>query len=98
MFLASKLHFFISGGPFYKCPYTFGFLFANGIYDRALKDGASFAGHYRNLLADTGSMMTEEVARKHLGVDLTKEDFWRDSVNRVLADIDPFVELAGKLK
>ncbi|NLI15787.1 MAG: M3 family oligoendopeptidase, partial [candidate division Zixibacteria bacterium] len=98
LFWASKLHFFISGVPFYNFPYTFGFLFANGIYDRALKDGASFAGHYRNLLADTGSMMTEEVARKHLGVDLTKEDFWRDSVNRVLADIDPFVELAGKLK
>ncbi len=98
LFWASKLHFFISGTPFYNFPYTFGFLFANGIYDRALKDGPSFAGNYRNLLADTGSMFTEEVAKKHLGVDLTKEDFWRDSVNRVLADIEPFVALAGKLK
>lgn len=98
LFWASKLHFFISGMPFYNFPYTFGLLFANGIYDRALKDGDSFAGNYRNLLADTGGMVTEEVAKKHLGVDLTKEDFWRDSVNLIMADIDQFVELAGKSK
>jgi oligoendopeptidase F len=96
LFWASKLHFFITGAPFYNFPYTFGFLFANGIYDRALKEGNSFAGHYRDLLADTGAMSNEDVAWKHLGVDLTKEDFWRDSVNRILADIEPFVKLAEK--
>jgi oligoendopeptidase F len=98
LFWASKLHFYLTGQPFYNFPYTFGFLFANGIYDRALKEGKTFAASYRSLLADTGGMVTEEVAKKHLGVDLTKEDFWRDSVNRVLSDIDPFVEFAGKLK
>jgi hypothetical protein len=34
------------------------------------------------------------VAKKHLGVDLTKEDFWAESVQLALADVDPFVKLA----
>jgi len=93
LFWASKLHFFITGAPFYNFPYTFGYLFANGVYDRAIKEGKSFAANYRNLLADTGRLTTEEVARKHLGIDLTKEDFWRDAVNRVCADVAPFVKL-----
>jgi pepF/M3 family oligoendopeptidase len=96
LFWASKLHFFITGAPFYNFPYTFGYLFANGVYDRAVKEGKAFAANYRNLLADTGRMTTEEVAQKHLGVDLTKEDFWRDAVSRVCADVKPFVKLVNQ--
>jgi pepF/M3 family oligoendopeptidase len=96
LFWASKLHFFITGAPFYNFPYTFGYLFANGVYDRAIKEGKAFAQNYRNLLADTGRMTTEEVAQKHLGVDLTKEDFWRDAVARVCADVGPFVKLVSQ--
>jgi oligoendopeptidase F len=97
LFWASKLHFYLTGQPFYNFPYTFGFFFAVGIYDRALKEGPAFAKDYRNLLADTGSMMTEDVAKKHLGVDLTKEDYWTDAVTRVMSDIEPFVKLAGEM-
>jgi oligoendopeptidase F len=97
LFWASKLHFYLTGQPFYNYPYTFGFLFAVGIYDRALKEGSAFAKAYKELLADTGGMMTEDVAQKHLGVDLSKEDYWRDAVARVMSDIDPFVKLAGEI-
>lgn len=97
IFWASKLHFFFTGIPFYNFPYTFGFLFAMGIYDRALREGQSFAKDYRALLADTGNMNTEDVAKKHLGVDLTKEDYWVDAVDRVMADIEPFVKLAEEI-
>lgn len=96
LFWASKLHFFITGAPFYNYPYTFGYLFANGVYDRAIKEGKAFAKSYRALLADTGRMTTEEVAKKHLGVDLAKPEFWRDAVSRVLADVEPFVKLANQ--
>jgi oligoendopeptidase F len=96
LFWASKLHFFITGSPFYNYPYTFGYLFANGVYDRAIKEGKSFARNYRALLADTGRLTTEEVAQKHLGVDLTKPAFWNAAVARVLADVDPFVELVNQ--
>lgn len=97
LFWCSKLHFYITDSPFYNFPYTFGYLFSGGLYDRAKKEGASFADKYKALLADTGSMTTEDIAQKHLGVDLTKEEFWVNAVNRALADIDEFVELAGSL-
>ncbi len=97
LFWASKLHFFITDMPFYNFPYTFGFLFAGGIYDRAQKEGAGFYEKYKALLADTGSMTTEQVAQKHLGIDLTKVKFWNAAIDRVLADIDPFVALVNKL-
>jgi len=93
LFWASKLHFFLTGQPFYNFPYTFGYLFANGVYDRAVKTGPAFAKDYRKLLADTGKMTTEDVAQKHLGVDLTKEDFWADAVARAVAEVDEFVKL-----
>ena len=103
LFWASKLHFYLASQPFYNWPYTFGYLFAGGVYDRAQKEGAAFADKYQALLADTGSMSTEDVAQKHLGVDLTKEDFWIDAVNhgigvrseKSLADVDEFVKLTS---
>lgn len=94
LFWASKLHFFVTDAPFYNFPYTFGYLFATGVYQLAKKEGRAFADKYKALLADTGSMTAEQVAKKHLGVDLTKEDFWRDAVNNSLADIPLFVKLA----
>lgn len=93
LFWASKLHFSLSDMAFYNFPYTFGHLFAGGIYDRAKKEGRAFADAYRGLLADTGSMTCEEVARKHLAADITKQDFWSDAVARALADVQEFVEL-----
>ncbi len=93
---ASKLHFFITDVPFYNFPYVFGFLFAGGVYDRARQEGKSFADKYRALLADTGSMTTEQVAQKHLGVDLTKEEFWSAAVSRSLSKVDEFVKLANQ--
>jgi pepF/M3 family oligoendopeptidase len=96
LFWASKLHFYMTDTPFYNFPYTFGYLFASGVYNRAQMEGPSFAKNYRALLADTGKMTSEEVAKKHLGVDLTKPEFWSSAVERVLNDIEPFVKLAGK--
>ena len=94
LFWASKLHFFLSNVPFYNYPYTVGYLFAVGVYDRARKEGSAFAPKYEALLRDTGSMTTDQVAAKHLGVDLTREDFWQAAVERALADVPEFVELA----
>ncbi|MDF1544512.1 MAG: M3 family oligoendopeptidase [bacterium] len=97
LFWCSKLHFYITGAAFYNFPYTFGYLFSGGVYDRAKKEGSAFAEGYRGLLADTGSMTTEDVAKKHLKVDLTEEEFWNNAVARSLSDIDEFVKLAGSL-
>jgi pepF/M3 family oligoendopeptidase len=96
LFWTSKLHFFLTGQPFYHYPYTFGYLFSGGIYNRAREEGKAFAKKYESLLADTGRMTSEQVAQKHLGIDLTKIDFWREAVNRSLEDVEPFEKLVAQ--
>lgn len=92
-FWASKLHFFIDDVPFYNFPYTFGYLFSLGIYAHAQKQGASFEDEYIALLQDTASMTTEELAKKHLGSDLTKPDFWQDGINIIKKDVEEFLTI-----
>lgn len=96
-FWASKLHFHITGAPFYNFPYTFGYLFSNGVYAQALAEGPAFVQRYKALLQDTGSMTTEQLAQTHLGVDLTQADFWETTLDRILGDVDEFVTLAEKM-
>jgi oligoendopeptidase F len=93
LFWASKLHFFITGVPFYNFPYTFGYLFSLGIYAQALEEGKGYEEKYIALLRDTASMNVEDLAQKHLQVDLTQEDFWKKAVDICLADIDEFLEM-----
>ena len=92
-FWASKLHFYSTGVPFYNFPYTFGYLFSLGIYARSLEEGEGFEQKYIDLLRDTASMTTEELAEKHLGVDLTKPDFWQGGIDLIKQDIQEFLDL-----
>jgi len=95
-FWASKLHFYITGQPFYNFPYTFGFLFSTGIYARALAEGPAFEQKYLALLRDTGRMPVEQLAHRHLGVDLTQPDFWQSAVDVCLGDIAEFLRLTQR--
>jgi oligoendopeptidase F len=90
LFWCSKLHFHISGTSFYNYPYTFGYLFALGVYAQRERQGRDFYGNYVQLLRDTGRMSAEELARKYLNVDLGQEDFWQDSVNMVKRQIENY--------
>ncbi|MFC7372717.1 M3 family oligoendopeptidase [Fictibacillus iocasae] len=92
-FWASKLHFYITDVPFYNFPYTFGFLFSAGIYAVAKQEGPSFEEKYIKLLRDTGKMQVEELAQKHLGVDITKQDFWLKGIKLAAQDVEQFLEL-----
>lgn len=92
-FWAAKLHFYITEVPFYNFPYTFGYLFSSGIYAQAVQEGAGFEDRYVALLRDTGSMTVEELAEKHLGVDLTKPDFWQSAIDLSLQDVEQFLAL-----
>jgi pepF/M3 family oligoendopeptidase len=95
-FWASKLHFHITGVPFYNFPYTFGYLFSMGIYAQAAKEGTGFEEKYIALLRDTGRMKVEDLAKKHLNVDLTKPDFWQDAIDLIKEDLKTFMELTAK--
>lgn len=93
-FWSSKLHFFIDSVPFYNFPYTFGYLFSAGIYAEAQKAGADFEDKYIALLRDTANMSSENLAKKHLNVDLTQPDFWQAGADLIQADINEFLDLS----
>jgi oligoendopeptidase F len=84
-FWASKMHFNSTGVPFYNFPYTFGYLFSLGVYLRAREEG-HFEERYIALLADTGRMSSEDLAQKHLGVDLRQETFWQQTLDYLKQD------------
>ncbi|WLR56261.1 M3 family oligoendopeptidase [Mesobacillus subterraneus] len=93
LFWASKLHFFITGVPFYNFPYTFGYLFSLGIYALAQEEGKGYEEKYIALLKDSASMTVEDLAQKHLNVDLTQKDFWEKAVRMCVEDVEEFIAL-----
>lgn len=92
-FWASKLHFSISEVSFYNYPYLFGYLFSIGVYSQRAEKAERFYADYVDLLRDTGSMMAEDVVKKHLGMDLSGSEFWQQSIDTVKAKIDEFEAL-----
>jgi oligoendopeptidase F len=96
LFWASKGHFYGTYVPFYNFPYCFGYLFSAGIYQRARQEGPSFESKYVDLLRDTGRMTVEELAKRHLGVDLTQPEFWIAGTQVALNDAELFLSLTEK--
>ncbi|WP_260258374.1 M3 family oligoendopeptidase [Vibrio intestinalis] len=95
-FWASKLHFSISQVSFYNYPYLFGFLFSKGVYAQRAEKGENFYSNYVELLRDTGSMMAEDVVERHLGMDLSKADFWQQSIDMVAEKVSHFEALLAQ--
>lgn len=92
-FWASKMHFYFTDVPFYNFPYTFGYLFSLGIYTLLKHDTKAFEKRYDAILYDTPLMTSEELAKKHLNVDLTKTTFWEMAVKEAVKDVSLFDEL-----
>ncbi len=90
-----KSHYYDAGLNFYNFPYAFGCLFAKGLYARYQKTGAAFVQQYDKLLEATTVSSVEEVAAM-AGIDLTKPDFWRESLNIVKDMIDEFITLTSR--
>lgn len=65
---------------------------AKGLYGLYLKEGASFAKTYENFLSLTGKMNLEDVG-KSVGIDLTSEEFWQNSLDMIKEDLELFYEL-----
>lgn len=87
-----KSHYYSAGLNFYNFPYAFGCLFAKGLYAIAEKQGAEFMPKYNALLSATTTASVEDVA-KMADIDLTKEDFWMESLNLIGRYIDQWIEL-----
>ncbi|OBR66340.1 oligoendopeptidase [Paenibacillus oryzae] len=95
-FWAAKLHFYLTDVPFYNFPYTFGYLFSAGLYARANQEGEAFRDKYVALLRDTGSLTVEQLAKKHLGINLEEPQFWKEAVALTADDVALFLELTKK--
>ncbi|MCL1936077.1 MAG: M3 family oligoendopeptidase [Defluviitaleaceae bacterium] len=88
----NKPHYYYAERNFYNFPYAFGFMFSKGLYAQYLKEGNSFLEKYDNLLAITGSATVEEIG-SIAGIDVTKKEFWQNSLNLIEAKIKKFCEL-----
>ncbi|MCA9044253.1 MAG: M3 family oligoendopeptidase, partial [Planctomycetaceae bacterium] len=97
VFWISKLHFYITGLPFYNFPYTFGYLLSLGVYSTAEEFGSEFPAKYRELLIATGCKNAEDAVKSTLGYDLTKPDFWNKSIDIVDQRVEQFLQLADEL-
>ncbi len=93
---ACKGHYYSSGLSFYNFPYAFGNLFAEGMYALYLRDGDAFIPRYKEMLRNTPKTSCEG-AGAFVGVDLTKKEFWENSLKLMAEDIDEFCRLCDSL-
>jgi len=87
-----KPHYYSAGRPFYNFPYSFGLLFATGLYAIYLKRGTDFVPDYKALLASTGEGTAADLAAR-FGIDIRSRKFWEDSLAVIGQKIDRYCEL-----
>lgn len=92
-----KGHYYSAGLNFYNWPYAFGLLFGKGLYKQYLKDKETFVKNYDQMLRNTGFMSVEDVAMS-MNIDVTKKDFWIESLKFIEEDIDLFEKLLKETK
>ncbi len=88
----NKSHYYSAGRNFYNFPYAFGLLFSKGLYAEYLKRDQDFVKEYDNLLNATGKKNIKDVALM-MNIDITKPDFFRNSLRLIEEDIEKFISL-----
>lgn len=94
-FWISKLHFYITGLPFYNYPYTFGYLLSNGLLALAREGHADFATRYKQLLIATGCRTAEQAVSETFGYDLREPAFWHKSLDVIDERVKQFLQLTA---
>jgi pepF/M3 family oligoendopeptidase len=87
-----KPHYYSTGRSFYNYPYTFGLLFATGLYAIYRQRGSEFVNEYKALLASTGEASAADLAAR-FGIDITTRKFWDDSLAIIGRSVDRYCEL-----
>ncbi|HEU4962727.1 MAG TPA: M3 family metallopeptidase [Bacilli bacterium] len=83
--------YYLTDRTYFNYPYTFGYLFSAGLYAVAMEQGELSPEQYDALLQDMGRMSVEDLARKHLGADVTEEAFWQQAFDLLYADVEAFL-------
>lgn len=87
-----KGHYYSSGLSFYNFPYTFGNLFAQGLYNLYLNQKDTFMDTYKEMLRLTPVSTIEEDGAR-FGIDLTKKEFWKESLQTIADEIEEFCKM-----
>ncbi|MCP3739369.1 M3 family oligoendopeptidase [Rossellomorea sp. BNER] len=90
-------HFYSTEQAFYNIPYTIGFLFSNGIYALAKKQGQQFTERYDELLRNSGRMTVEQLAERYLNQDITEKSFWEASIQPTMDAINEYLMITEKM-
>jgi oligoendopeptidase F len=78
--------------PFYNYPYSFGFLLSIGLLEIA-KENKLFSQNFHEFLSETGTLPVEQLIKKHFDKDLSLPEFWQQSIQRILMDIEQYDKL-----
>ncbi len=89
---ANKPHYYLASRNYYNFPYTFGFLFSMGLYAMYIREGDKFVDKYDEILRNTGKHEIKDITAM-VGIDITKESFWNESLNIIEKYIEEFLEL-----
>ncbi|MBN4069681.1 MAG: oligoendopeptidase F [Alkaliphilus sp.] len=92
----NKPHYYSATRNFYNFPYSFGLLFAKGLYAEYLSRGESFIKEYDVLLNRTGKNNITDVA-KMMNIDVNSKEFWVSSLKEIEKEIELFLELSKNL-
>ena len=90
---ASKPHYYMPTLSFYNFPYTFGWIFSQGLYAVYQRDPEAFWPQYDTLLSDTGRAAPTDLATR-LGIDLRDPGFWHAALAPSRDDVDEFERMA----
>lgn len=91
-----KPHYYSAEVNYYNFPYAFGLLFSKGLYAAYLENKDNFVAKYDEMLAITGKNDIEDVV-EFMELDVTKKEFWENSLNLIKLDIDEFIKLADEI-
>jgi oligoendopeptidase F len=91
---AVKPHYY--GSTFYNFPYMFGLLFGLGLYAHYRESPNTFVTQYKDLLASTGMEEARTLASR-FGINIRSQDFWKESLQIVTADIERFEALVDQM-
>lgn len=87
-----KPHYYRYAHNFYNFPYAFGHLFGLGLYAVYRAEGDRFVPRYVDLLRATGEDYAAPLAAR-FGIDITRPDFWRQSLSVVESQVKRYEAL-----
>jgi len=87
----NNIGFYMVGNEYLDFPYSFGVLFAKGLYAQHLKRGKEFVVEFEQFLKMTSKMDIYNVS-KSINIDVHSVDFWNDAMKMIEYDIKKFIQ------